>query len=130
MGVIESTRTNVVMLDLDNAIRCAQIQKGDDTILVLQSHEYVIIVDKDVEVWDNDPFVKLAKMYSRHDLAYNEWMRLIGKMCKKEYTSKYFGNPILGDHLKNGRFPSWARDDILKIARLAVATVKYQAKEE
>lgn len=120
MSAVESTRTSVVRLDLGNTILCMEISKGKNTNLVLLSHEYVVIVDRSI-LCGCEPFVKLAKMYNSHNQAYDEWLRVIGKMCKKDCTSKYFDNPVMGEHMSNGRFPAFAKDTIMKIAKTAVS---------
>lgn len=120
MRRIVDTECNVVMLDLGNTIQCMQITKCGCTVLVLQSHEYVVVVDKNIKRDKNEPFVKLAKVFNRPNQAYKEWLRVIGKMCKKDCTSKYFGFPDVHDHLKNGGVPKWARPIVLDIARTAV----------
>lgn len=120
MGTIESTRTNIVALDLGNTIMCMEAKKGSNTNLIVLSHECVLVVDKNLEVNPGEPFIKLAYLYNRHEQAYEEWLHIIGKMCKKECTSKYFDNPKMEEHLSNGKFPVWTKDIIRDIARTAV----------
>ncbi len=124
MNAVRSTETNVMKLDLGNTIDCMEVRKGHHSNLVLLSHEYVLVVDRDVEVRPGVPFIKLAKLCSGSEQAYDEWLRLVGKMCKKECTSKYFDNPVPSEHLSNGKFPDWSKDVIADIAKTAVKAVK------
>ena len=68
----------------------------------------VIIIFKDLEVaiYDYEDFKKdsfnnkylLLKHYSSSSVAYKDFMKLIGKMCKKSSDSKYFNNHIDEDN--------------------------------
>lgn len=123
MGKMKSTEATTVMLDLDNTMSCMQITKNKDTVLVVQSHEIIVVVDKYMTI-SGEPFVKLAKVYNTPQQAYEEWLKVIGKMCKKECTSKYFGKPLLGGHLVNGKYPKCMKPIIIDIAKTAVQASK------
>lgn len=120
MGMIKSTQTKSVMLDLHNTVLCMQICKGNTTILVVQSHEIVVVVDRYLTVDGGDPFIKLAKVFNNPEQAYNEWLHVVGKMCKKECTSKYFDKPKISDHLNNGKFPDYMKNVIVNMAKAVV----------
>lgn len=123
MKAIKSTKTKTEMLDLGNSMLCMEICKGTVTILVVQSHEFIVVVDRYLTTSTNEPFVKLAKAFNSPEKAYDEWTHVVGKMCKKECTSKYFDKPKLDEHMKNGKFPRHLEGIIIDIARTAVRLV-------
>lgn len=121
MAMVKSTQTRAVMLDLGNTMLCMQICKGSTTILVVQSHEIVVVVDRYLTV-NNEPFIKLAKVFNRPNQAYVEWLRVVGKMCKKASTSKYFDAMKPSEHLTNGEFPEYMKNVVLEVAKAAVSS--------
>lgn len=116
---VNSTNTKAIILDLGNTIQCMEIRKGSTTTLVVLSHEFVIVTDKYLTV-SYEPFIKLAKVFNKPQDAYNEWLRIVGKMCTKECTSKYFDKPKISEHLNNGKFPEYLKGTIIRIADAAV----------
>ncbi len=68
----------------------------------------IIIIFKDLEcvIYDYEHFKKedfnykylLLKHYEDETSAYKDFMKLIGKMCKKSIDSKYFNNHIIEDN--------------------------------
>ncbi len=114
-------KTYTVCLDLGNTVNCMQVSKGMFANLVLQSHEFVVVVDQRLTV-RGTPFIKLAKEMSSSKEAYDEWLRVIGKLCKKDIMSKYFSNPKFDEHLNNGKFREQIVDTIVNMAEMAVLT--------
>ena len=85
------------------------MQMGDDNYhcsyaVVDKILKSVVIILKDLEcvIYDYDDFIKddfdykflLLKHYDNPRKAYKDFMKLIGKMCKKDIESKYFKNHI------------------------------------
>lgn len=76
--------------------------------IVEKATKSVIIVFKDLEcvIYDYEDFQKenfdykylLLKHYQDEIMAYKDFMKLIGKMCKKSIDSKYFNNHINEDN--------------------------------
>lgn len=123
MKELKSTVTQTGMIDLGNTMLCMQVIKGVTTSLVIQSHEYVVVTDRYITVHRNVPLIKLAKVFSTPDEAYEEWLHVIGKLCKKKSTSKYFDNPNWDEHLVNGKFKESQKKVISDIALTAVRLI-------
>lgn len=80
----------------------ATVQKYmSPTILVMKYNNMVFISDPTVRVNDQ-PFVALFKYYTTAEEAYNKWLYLVGKMCKKNSDSKYFNNHNVAEYFNNG----------------------------
>ncbi len=118
MSVRKMERSVISYVDLGNTMNCMEITKGNHTNLVLQSHEFVVVMDR-YESVGNVPFIKLAKSFDNPSDAYDEWLHVIGKMCKKSATSKYFDKPKYEEHLRNGEFSDRETDTITNIAETA-----------
>ena len=66
----------------------------------------IILKDRECAIYDYEDFLKedfnykhlLLKYYSDSTLAYKDFMKLIGKMCKKSINGKYFKNHIDEDN--------------------------------
>ena len=90
-----------VSMDKNNELECSYA-------IVEKEEKSIIIVFKDLEVavYDYDFFIKndfdykylLLKHYDNSTKAYKDFMKLIGKMCKKSVECKYFRNPIEEDN--------------------------------
>ena len=85
----------------DNALGCsyAIVEKsGIDVILILKQAECAIFDGADLK--GNGPFPRylLLKHYPSAALAYTDFLKLIGKMCKKHPDSKYFRHRIQEDN--------------------------------
>ena len=84
-----------VSMDDDNNLGCSYA-------IIEKSKKSVIIIFKDLEcaIYDYDDFIKdnfdykylLFKHYDDTSKIYKDFMKLIGKMCKKSEESKYFMN--------------------------------------
>ena len=76
--------------------------------IIEKTGKSVIIIFKDLEcaIYDYDALLKkdfnykylLLKHYKNTTKAYKDFMKLIGKMCKKSVECKYFKNPIDEDN--------------------------------
>ena len=79
---------------------------GCSYAIVEKEAKSVIIIFKDTEcaIYDYDALKKddykylLLKHYDNTQSAYKDFMKLIGKMCKKSEESKYFKNHIDEDN--------------------------------
>ena len=93
--------TVYVSMNDKNAIGCsyAIIEKdGKNAIIVFKDLE-VGIFDYDALLKENfDSIYLLLKHYENTSTAYKDFMKLIGKMCKKSVNCKYFKNPIKEDN--------------------------------
>lgn len=81
-----------------------RVLKDDCEIVVGKVGKIVLIVDFS-EKWKmgDVPFVAYRRMYLTNDAAYRKLMHLLGKMCKKDVSSKYFRNHIKEEHMRNGK---------------------------
>ena len=76
--------------------------------IVEKSNKSVIIICRDLEcvIYDYENFQKddfdykylLLKHYPDEIMAYKDFLKLIGKMCKKSIDSKYYNNHIEEDN--------------------------------
>lgn len=119
MKALIDTETLVVTLDLGNTMECVRIVKGCEVNLIVLSHEFVVVTSL-TKVVDGTPFIKLAKLCKSYREAKVEFQHVIGKMCLKDRTSKYFDNPNYNEHLNNGSFPSYVTNIVIDIANTAV----------
>ena len=81
---------------------------GCSYAIIEKEEKNAIIIFKDLEVgiFDYDALLKenfdykylLLKHYENTSKAYKDFMKLIGKMCKKSVNCKYFKNPIKEDN--------------------------------
>ena len=93
-NMIEST-VRISMQD-DNDLNCsyAVIRKGRiEIILILRDSECAIFNFEQLKAAGAACRYLLLKHYSSPSLAYTDFLKLIGKMCKKHEDSKYFLNP-------------------------------------
>lgn len=90
--------TKVVMYSGDAAI---VYKEHSAAIIVMKRNNIVAIANPTVRVSGN-PFIALVKSCDTNDEAYEKWLYLIGKMCKKSCASKYFDNPNTDEHFNNG----------------------------
>lgn len=88
---------NKVTIDDNKAI----IEKNRDKLYIILSNNIVVMAKKNIKV-KNINFIPYCAVYDNTEDAYKKWLHLIGKMCKKSSTSKYFKNPILDEHFVNG----------------------------
>lgn len=123
MEAVSSTEMSSVVLDLGNTAECVKFTKGDETNLLVLSHEIVVLTSLNDEV-NREPFIKIAKLCKDYDEAKQEFYHILGKMCLKDSSSKYFNSPNKEEHLKNGSFPAWSRDFIVDVARTAVVAAR------
>lgn len=97
---MEKSTVYVSMKD-DNNLDCS-------FAIIEKNKKSVIIIFKDLEcaIYDYEHFQKedfnykylLLKHYKDETSAYKDFMKLIGKMCKKSVDSKYFNNHIIEDN--------------------------------
>ena len=81
---------------------------GCSYAIIEKDYKNAIIIFKDLEcaIYDYDALIKddfnykylLLKHYENTTKAYKDFMKLIGKMCKKSAGCKYFKNPIDEDN--------------------------------
>ena len=77
----------------------AIIEKDDKNAIIIFKDLEVGIFDYDALLKDNyDYRYLLLKHYENTTKAYKDFMKLIGKMCKKSAECKYFKNPIDEDN--------------------------------
>ncbi len=80
------------------------LSKASVCMCVAQYENVVVVFDTGV-VMDNDlPFVALTHTFCNSKEAYRKCMFLVGKLCKKQASSKYFTQHNYQEHLRNGDF--------------------------
>ena len=85
----------------ENALDCsyAIVEKsGAGVILILRQTECAIFDWADLKSTGPFPRYLLLKHYADAALAYTDFLKLIGKMCKKHPDSKYFRSRIEEDN--------------------------------
>ena len=77
----------------------AIIEKDDKNAIIIFKDLEVGIFDYDALLKDNyDYRYLLLKHYESTTKAYKDFLKLIGKMCKKSVNCKYYKNPIIEDN--------------------------------
>ena len=100
----------------NNNLDCsyAIINKSGISVIVILRNAECAIFDYDVlkDSRSVDHYL-LLKHYADDSLAYTDFLRLIGKMCKKEPDSKYFRNHKEEDNrmVNNGNMPEHMIND-------------------
>ena len=107
--------TNSVSID-GNIARIAK-GIGNTTVYVAFNNEFTVIITFD-QLIDDDPFVLAVYQCSSPSDCYEKWCEQIGKMCRKKYNNKYFGNRQISMHLNNGHFDENRKDDIMEFVRM------------
>ena len=105
----------------DNAIH---IVKSDSRngIVVFFTTKYVAVISDRVLVV-NVPLFLLVKDCSRENNSYDEWTHVVGKMIKKDGSSKYFiQDPSL--HFNNGKFDKNATLDLENLKGEALSLIQ------
>lgn len=90
-----------VSMQENNNLECsfAIVEKATKSvIIVFKDLECVIYDYKDFQKENFDYKYLLLKHYQDEIMAYKDFMKLIGKMCKKSIDSKYFNNHINEDN--------------------------------
>lgn len=85
----------------ENSIGCnlARIKKDEYMILIIHKENECAIYDyQDLTISRNFSKYLLLKHYENPTYAYKDFLKLIGKMCKKSVTGKYFMNHIEEDN--------------------------------
>ena len=99
-GLMEKSIVYVSMSD-KNGLGCsyAIIDKGEKSVVIIFKDLECAIYDYDSLMNDNsESKYLLLKHYDDSTLAYKDFMKLIGKMCKKSVEGKYFKNHIEEDN--------------------------------
>ena len=84
-----------------NEIECsyAIIEKEDKNTIIIFKDLECVIYDYDSLIKDDFNYkYLLLKHYENTTKAYKDFLKLIGKMCKKSVECKYFKNPIEEDN--------------------------------
>lgn len=99
----------------------ARVSKDKCSVLVIQCGLYVVIVREELVAKDSN---WVLNTYLAHDtgVAYEKWLHWIGKMCKKELSSKYFANYQTCPSFTNGRYIDEAeRKELLEEIRKKIS---------
>lgn len=80
----------------ENDLKCsyAIVRKSGVSVLIILKDSECAIIDYGSLKGENVYRYLLMKHYSDEANAYADFLKLIGKMCKKREDSKYFLNPI------------------------------------
>ena len=63
----------------------------------------ILVVNPDVIV-EGSPLVSLCKAFPKEKRGViDEYHRIVGKLCGKDFGSRYFAGPWTSDHMTNGR---------------------------
>lgn len=84
-----------------NELGCsyAIVDKGEKSVIIIFKDLECAIYDYEFfQTKDFDYKYLLLKHYEDATSAYKDFMKLIGKMCKKSIDSKYFKNHIIEDN--------------------------------
>ena len=77
----------------------AIVDKGEKSIIIIFKDLECVIYDyEEFKLDEFDYKYLLLKQYNDSTSAYKDFMKLIGKMCKKSIESKYFKNHIVEDN--------------------------------
>lgn len=84
----------------ENDLKCsyAIVRKSGVSVLIILRDSECAIVDYDKIKKENEYRYLLMKHYADDSKAYIDFLKLIGKMCKKRRDSKYFLNHIKEDN--------------------------------
>lgn len=96
-----------------------QIVGESNPIIGVALRDSTVIVANMRQSLNSVPIISLVKECSSEEEAVRAFYRVIGKMCKKSYESKYFDNARVCEHLHNGN-PKGSNLDTeryIKIAR-------------
>lgn len=99
------------------------IQKDGISIYVAHHKNIAMIIDEEVIMPDKLPFCALIHTFETDGEAYDKCMFLIGKMCKKDITSKYFRFHEWKEHLKNGNFEHASMEEITTAVKEVKETI-------
>ena len=92
------------------------IEKDGMSVIVVFNDNLVLVIDANTII-DGEPFIALSKRFETKSECYEEWLHIMGKMLKKNSSSKYFGNKKLEEHLNNGPLEEKDRKAAIKFAR-------------
>jgi len=94
------------------------------TNIICFDSKFIVLYDNTIKV-DNFPFIKLV-LYNKENVIEN----LIGKMVLVGYNSKYFGQPILSEHLTQGEFKQTEIPYIKSLVHRTMSDVKKILEED
>ncbi len=95
-GIMEKSTVYVQMGD---ACSYAIVDKGEKSVIIILKELECIIYDYEEFIQDNFNYhYLLLKHYPNTTSAYKDYLKLIGKMCKKSIDSKYFKNHLNEDN--------------------------------
>lgn len=81
------------------------IQKGESLCIVKRGINYIVVTNLKKNPQSDKAHCALYKIYGlveKEKTIINDMDRIVGKLCKKTESSKYFGQPIWEEHCKNG----------------------------
>lgn len=106
-----------IMITTDTKVKCynhggvivAEITKNANSkVLCILTTEIengyknrILVCKPDLLVYNNEIFIPLIKAKHR-STAYREWCYIVGKLCTKDISSRYFENIRIGDHCVHG----------------------------
>lgn len=90
---MENSFVSVSMRD-DNNLNCsyAIIKKVNKSVILILKDKVCAIFDYEDLKCESEYHYLLLKHFENEKNAYKDFLKLIGKMCKKSITSKYFLN--------------------------------------
>jgi len=94
MEIIMNESTVKISMKNENQLDCsyAIITKDlSSVIIILRNRECGIFDYSEINEGKSDCKYLLLKHYDSEETAYKDFLKLIGKMCKKSKESKYFG---------------------------------------
>lgn len=89
-----------VSLRDENGLDCsyAIVQKSEYRVIILVRAADCAIYDANELQMNADAHYLLLKHYPSESIAYRDFMKLIGKMCTKSTSSKYFAVHVVEDN--------------------------------
>lgn len=113
------------VLYIDNNIAFITKEDSDIDTQCMKPTVGVILKDNTVLVANmchsigDMPMISLIKECDERHKAVFAFYKVVGKMCHKEESSKYFNNPIANEHLRNGN-PLSSKCDINRYRELSL----------
>lgn len=83
----------------------ARVCKGSNSVFIVKCGLFVVIVKEEIAPSQSKWVLNTYRAHDTGD-AYNKWLHWIGKMCKKELSSKYFANYQTCPSFTNGYTPT------------------------
>ncbi len=96
---------------------CTAIKNSGIVTLAVLQDDIIVVTSPFISISGN-PFIALAKQVDASE-AYEKYLHVLGKLVRKDGSSKYFGCPRIMEHLVNGDIDSSLYGKVGEIAKAA-----------